>query len=44
LMGMEERVRLHGGRLEIRSVPGEGTCVCAIVPLIPQREGDDSES
>jgi len=35
LMGMEERVRLHGGRLEIQSAPGNGTCVCAIVPLSP---------
>jgi len=42
LMGMEERVRLHGGRLEIRSVPAEGTCVCAVVPLTPQREEGDS--
>lgn len=29
LLGMEERVKLAGGVLRVRSVPGEGTDVCA---------------
>jgi signal transduction histidine kinase len=33
LLGMHERTRLLGGRLEVRSAPGEGTIVEATVPL-----------
>jgi len=33
LFGMEERARLAGGALKIRSAPGEGTTVTLIVPL-----------
>lgn len=33
LGGMHERLRLYEGRLEIRSVPGEGTRLRAVVPL-----------
>jgi signal transduction histidine kinase len=35
LSGMEERVGLAGGRLRIRSTPGEGTVVQAVFPLSP---------
>jgi signal transduction histidine kinase len=35
---MAERARLLGGKLEVRSAPGEGTVVEAIVPLAPQRD------
>lgn len=31
--GMRERLRLYGGRLELHSVPGEGTRLRAVVPL-----------
>lgn len=40
LLGMHERTRLLGGRLEVRSAPGQGTVVEATVPLStpqPQR-------
>lgn len=33
LEGMEERVRLMGGRLEVRSAPGRGTTIIVEVPL-----------
>ena len=33
LGGMRERLRLYEGRLELRSAPGEGTRVRAVVPL-----------
>ena len=33
LSGMRERLRLHGGRLELRSAPGQGTRLRASVPL-----------
>ena len=33
LSNMEERMSLIGGRLEIISVPGEGTCIKAIAPF-----------
>lgn len=33
LVGMGERVELLGGRLELRSAPGEGTTVQAVLPL-----------
>lgn len=34
LCGMEERVRLLGGRFSIRSIPGEGTRISVTVPYI----------
>lgn len=33
LSGMRERLRLYGGRLELRAAPGEGTRLRAVVPL-----------
>lgn len=33
LLGMRERLRLYDGRLELHSVPGEGTRVRAVLPL-----------
>lgn len=33
LGGMRERLRLHGGRLELRSAPGHGTRLRAVVPV-----------
>lgn len=33
LGGMRERLRLHGGRLEVHSAPGAGTRIRALVPL-----------
>jgi signal transduction histidine kinase len=30
---MRERLRLHGGRLDLRSTPGHGTRLRAVVPL-----------
>jgi signal transduction histidine kinase len=38
LIGMEERVTLSGGRLEIESAPGRGTEVRAELPLIDPRQ------
>lgn len=35
LGGMRERLRLYGGRLELRAAPGQGMRVSAIVPLQP---------
>jgi signal transduction histidine kinase len=32
LQGVRERLELIGGSLQIRSSPGEGTCLCATVP------------
>ena len=41
LSSMKERVALLGGDLEIRSKPGEGTSVVAMVPLPAVTEGGD---
>jgi len=38
LTGMRERVSLCGGSLEVRSAPGQGTLVRAVIPL-PRSEG-----
>jgi two-component system, NarL family, sensor kinase len=35
LGSMTERAELAGGRLEVRSRPGDGTAVTAIVPARP---------
>jgi signal transduction histidine kinase len=37
---MRERIALLGGRLEVRSEPGEGTSVVAEVPM-PVIEGEE---
>ena len=39
LGGMRERLRLYDGRLELRSAPGEGTRLRAVVPLAPSEPG-----
>jgi len=38
LLGMEERIRLLDGRLDVRSSPGEGTEIMASIPLPPETE------
>jgi signal transduction histidine kinase len=38
LRGLEDRVEALGGRLHVRSVPGEGTSVRADLPLVPGTE------
>src|SRR5450631_638952 len=43
LIGMEERAHLAGGRLKLRSVPGSGTTVSAIFPLV-ERERHEANS
>jgi two-component system, NarL family, sensor histidine kinase DevS len=40
LVGMEERVTLPGGKLEIESAPGRGTEVRAELPIAPPRHTD----
>ena len=35
LIGMQERVALAGGRLILRSAPGDGTTVEAVLPYVP---------
>jgi two-component system, NarL family, sensor kinase len=37
VVGMRERARLLGGRLEIHSAPGKGTRVVARVPMAPEK-------
>lgn len=43
LQGMEERAGLVGGRVAVRSVPGEGTTVDLEVPVGDEDEADGSE-
>jgi NarL family two-component system sensor histidine kinase YdfH len=38
LLGMRERVRLAGGRMQINSRPGEGTVIVLHLPLSPEAE------
>lgn len=33
LIGMQERISLHGGNMQIAGIPGEGTCVTISIPL-----------
>ncbi|HEX7244514.1 MAG TPA: GAF domain-containing sensor histidine kinase [Solirubrobacterales bacterium] len=42
LIGMRERVGLAGGKLELQSVPGEGTRIVATLPIIHREEEDDA--
>lgn len=37
LRGMRERIALQGGRMSVRSVPGQGTTVTATIPLPSER-------
>ncbi len=41
LFGMEERARLAGGSLQVRSAPGRGATVALTVPLSPAEAGRD---
>lgn len=41
LAGMNERVRIHHGKLEITSAPGNGTTIKAWLPLVPGVAGPD---
>jgi signal transduction histidine kinase len=41
LLGMQERVALVGGSLEIESSPGGGTSLFVRIPLTDEGEGDD---
>ena len=38
LIGMEERARLAGGRLQLRTAPGKGTSILAFFPLAVARQ------
>jgi signal transduction histidine kinase len=40
LSGMEERVRILGGRMKVRSAPGQGTRIFASVP-VPLKRGHE---
>jgi PAS domain S-box-containing protein len=40
LISMEERARLAGGRLRMRTAPGHGTSVCAYFPRGPETRAD----
>ena len=46
LLGMEERVRRLGGRLQINSEPGQGTLIQAALPVavLDQRNGNGAHS
>jgi PAS domain S-box-containing protein len=43
LVGMQERITLFGGDLEVRSQPGAGTSVVAEVPLYEDTPGEDND-
>ena len=38
LSGLQERISLCNGELEIESSPGSGTCLTAEIPIAPQGE------
>jgi hypothetical protein len=40
---MEERAQLSGGRPKLRSVPGGGTTVSAIFPLVERGERESGQ-
>jgi len=44
LSGMQERVRLLGGRLEFDSEPGNGACLSVSLPIEARDRGADCES
>lgn len=44
LRGLSERLNLIGGRLEITSLPGEGTRISAVLPLAAAHEEDNYDS
>ncbi|RME70469.1 MAG: hypothetical protein D6776_11620, partial [Planctomycetota bacterium] len=45
---VQQAARSHGGRLEIRSQPGEGTCVRLVLPVegsaVPERGGSQTQA
>jgi two-component system NarL family sensor kinase len=43
LLSMAERAEIVGGRLNIRSRPGAGTAVTAVIPLPPAPTSEDAE-
>ncbi|HET6382100.1 MAG TPA: PAS domain S-box protein [Armatimonadota bacterium] len=43
LQGMQERVTVLGGQLQILSAPGEGTTIRAVFQLVEQSPGDSDE-
>ncbi len=43
LLGMQERVRLLGGRIDIKSTPGQGTAIRAYFPLTPSPSSGDPD-
>jgi signal transduction histidine kinase len=43
LVGLAERARLLGGTLSIFSMPGEGTTIEAIFPLVPAAELEEDD-
>lgn len=44
LESMAERVKLLGGELTIRSIPGEGTSIKACIPIPTELEGEDASA
>jgi len=37
LMGMQERLRLVNGQFAVKSAPGKGTTIQALIPSRPQK-------
>ena len=46
LLGMQERVELLGGQFEIESIPGRGTSIGGVLPVVwtPAPEDEEKES